>query len=62
MTLYMNVRYKAPVRTPGVVMGTAEYMKKDGRKTWIRAAVLDEEGKECVIAEGMFIDVPTARL
>jgi acyl-coenzyme A thioesterase PaaI-like protein len=62
MTVYMNVRYKAPVRTPGVVMGIAEFTKKEGRKTWIRAAILDEEGRECAIAEGMFIEVSTARL
>ena len=62
MTLYMNVRYKAAVRTPGVVMGTAEYTKKEGRKTWIKAAVVDEEGTECAIAEAMFLEVPTARL
>jgi acyl-coenzyme A thioesterase PaaI-like protein len=62
MTVYMNVRYRAPVKTPGVVMAVAECTKKEGRKTFVRATVVDETGKECAIGEGMFIEVPETRL
>jgi len=62
MTVFMNVKYRAPVKTPGTVMAIAECTKKEGRKTFVRAAVVDETGKECVIGEGMFIEVPETRL
>lgn len=62
MTVYMNVRYKAPVKTPGIVMAQAECTRKEGRKTFIRACVIDETGRDCVIGEGMFISVPETRL
>ena len=61
-TVFMNVRYRAPVKTPGIIMVEAILDKKDGRKTWLKARVVDENGKDCVTAEGMFLDVPASRM
>jgi thioesterase superfamily protein 4 len=62
MTVYMNVRFRAPVETPGVVLVEAMVEKREGRKTWLKARVVDKEGNECVTGEGMFVDVPNSRM
>jgi acyl-coenzyme A thioesterase THEM4 len=62
MTVYLNVRFRAPVETPGVVLVEATVEKREGRKTWFKARVVDAEGKECVTGEGMFVDVPNSRM
>jgi thioesterase superfamily protein 4 len=55
MTAYLNIRYLAPVRTPGIVMGTAKVVKSEGRKLYVRAALEDENRKELAVAECLFI-------
>lgn len=55
MTAYLNMRYLAPVTTPGIVLGRAKVEKVEGRKIYIRAAIEDGEGKELTVAEALFI-------
>jgi len=61
MTVFMNVKYKAPVETPGVVMVVAECTKRDGRKTFVTTRLYQKD-IECACAEGLFIEVPATRL
>jgi thioesterase superfamily protein 4 len=60
MTAYLNISYKAPLRTPGVVLVTAEVTRQEGRKTFMRAEVIDEKGTICAIGEGLYIDISRA--
>jgi len=62
MTVYLNVRYRGPVATPGVVVVETWLDKKEGRKTWLRTSIKDDKGVECVTAEGLFVDVPKSRM
>lgn len=64
-TAYMNIQYKAPVHTPGVLMATAKIIKRDGRKEWIYAEIKQREGVEedyegeeilCATAEALMIE------
>ncbi|KAF2665953.1 hypothetical protein BT63DRAFT_427740 [Microthyrium microscopicum] len=67
VTVFMNVRYRAPVQTPGTVLVGARCTKKEGRKTFVSAQVVqwqEEQGKEVVCAEceGMYLEVKETRL
>jgi thioesterase superfamily protein 4 len=55
MTAYLNIRYLAPVRTPGIVLGTAKVTKSEGRKMYVRGTIQDENRKELAVAECLFI-------
>jgi acyl-coenzyme A thioesterase THEM4 len=55
MTAYLNMKYLAPVVTPGIVLGRAKVVKVEGRKIYIRGALEDSEGKELTVAECLFI-------
>lgn len=65
-TAYMNVQYKHPVQTPGVLMVTARSLKRDGRKEWIYAEIKqrigigedEPEGEEvvCATAEALMVE------
>jgi hypothetical protein len=35
---------------------------RSGRKTVLRTSIKDEAGRECVTAEGLFVEVPNPRL
>ncbi|KAF2424915.1 hypothetical protein EJ08DRAFT_594836, partial [Tothia fuscella] len=65
MTAYLNVSYKAPVKTPGIVLVEAKVVKNKNRKIFVRGAVKDEFGKELAVGEGLFIKLesdPRAKL
>jgi thioesterase superfamily protein 4 len=62
MTVYLNVRYRAAVATPGVVLVESWVEKSEGRKTVLRTSIKDGKGVECVTAEGLFVTVPNSRL
>ncbi|KAF2861874.1 hypothetical protein K470DRAFT_214066 [Piedraia hortae CBS 480.64] len=55
MTAYLNVKYLAPVTTPGAVLVEAKYTKRSGRrKEWISARVIQNE-RVCAEGEALFI-------
>jgi acyl-coenzyme A thioesterase PaaI-like protein len=62
MTVYMNVRYRRPVETPGVVLVEAVCTKREGRKTFVEAKVLGEGGVVFAEADALFVEVPSSRL
>lgn len=68
-TRELKIRYEAPVRTPGVAIVRAEFLKKEGRRTWIKAVVSQwsggEDGRDelvCAVGEGLFVEPRTGKL
>ncbi|KAI7280762.1 hypothetical protein KC345_g4569 [Hortaea werneckii] len=64
-TAELKIRYRRPVSTPGEVLCTARYVRREGRKEWIEAVIRQGEvegGEEgdgvvtCAIGEGLFIE------
>jgi thioesterase superfamily protein 4 len=55
MTAYLNIKYLAPVKTPGIVLGRAKVTKSEGRKIYVRGAIEDENRRELAVAECLFI-------
>jgi acyl-CoA thioesterase FadM len=62
MTVYLNVRYKAPVETPGTIVAEAWVESVVGRKVKLQAEIRDGKGKVCALAEAMFVEVPSSRM
>ena len=63
-TAQLNIRYIKPVHTPGPLIVTSKYMKRDGRKEWIYAELKQREGASedydgdevvCATAEALMI-------
>lgn len=67
-TVELVVKYKSQVKTPGLVMTKAELVKKEGRKTWVRAMLYQKSGKGegdmvlCSVAEGLFVEPRTGKM
>ncbi|KAI7201980.1 hypothetical protein D0869_08448 [Hortaea werneckii] len=64
-TAELKIRYRRPVSTPGEVLCTARYVRREGRKEWIEAAIRQGEVDgvaegdgmvTCAIGEGLFIE------
>ncbi|KAI7198039.1 hypothetical protein KC343_g1694 [Hortaea werneckii] len=60
-TAELKIRYRRPVSTPGEVLCTARYVRREARKEWIEAVIRqgDAEGEGeviCAIGEGLFIE------
>ncbi|GAB1733506.1 hypothetical protein NU195Hw_g643t1 [Hortaea werneckii] len=64
-TAELKIRYRRPVSTPGEVLCTARYVRREGRKEWIEAVIRQGEVKgggegdgmvTCAIGEGLFIE------
>ncbi|RMY31308.1 hypothetical protein D0866_07383 [Hortaea werneckii] len=64
-TAELKIRYRKPVTTPGEVLCTARYVRREGRKEWIEAVIRQGEvegGGEgdgvvtCAVGEGLFIE------
>jgi acyl-coenzyme A thioesterase PaaI-like protein len=62
VTASLNIRFKAPVRTPAeVVVVEAKVVRAEGRRLYLTAE-LSAEGKVCAVGEAVFVRVPTERL
>jgi len=69
-TAELKVRYLKPVATPGSLVCTARYVKRDGRKEWIYAEIKqhiahgedDDEVVVCATAEALFIEPKPSKL
>ena len=55
MTAYLNVDYKAPVRTPSVILVRAWLEKREGRKLWAKGTIEDGNGNVCTKGSALFI-------
>lgn len=58
MTAFLNVTYKRPVPTPGVVVVKSWVDKVEGRKLWTKGEIVGSEGTVLALAEALFIIVP----
>ncbi|GAB7343734.1 hypothetical protein MBLNU457_1711t1 [Dothideomycetes sp. NU457] len=67
-TVELNIKYKRPVKTPGMILSKAELIKRDGRKMWLKSTIYQKEGpgegdlQVCAIAEGLFVEPRTGKL
>ncbi|KAK5135936.1 hypothetical protein LTR08_004394 [Meristemomyces frigidus] len=70
-TVELKTRFLKPVRTPGSLVVTARYVRREGRKEWICAEVKQHEsfGEDdygevvvCATAEGLFVEPKGSRL
>ena len=66
MTAFLNVQYKKPVRTPGIILARGKVVKREGRKLWGKGTIEDGEGGVLATSEALFIIVdevkPVAKL
>ena len=56
MTVSLNIKYRRPVRTPGVILTVAKVIKTEPRKWWIQATVEDSKRTELAIGEALFVE------
>ncbi|KAF2464679.1 uncharacterized protein BDR25DRAFT_241695 [Lindgomyces ingoldianus] len=55
-TAYLNTNYKKPTPAPSVVLCTARFEKKEGRKIYVSGTVGDGQGTVYSTGEGMFVE------
>lgn len=54
-TARLEVDYKAPVDTPGVVLCRGWLERKEGRKAWVRGVVEGEGGRVFAVGRALFV-------
>ncbi|KAL2358653.1 HotDog domain-containing protein [Cryomyces antarcticus] len=54
-TVALNVSYTKPVRTPSVVLVSAEWLEWKGRKANIRATIRDATGSVLAVGDALFV-------
>ncbi|KAF2500593.1 hypothetical protein BU16DRAFT_523373 [Lophium mytilinum] len=54
-TAYIKVNYKRPVPTPNVVLATARFEKKEGKKAWVVGSIEDGMGVVYATGEALFV-------
>lgn len=57
MTRRMEVDYKRPVPSTEEIRIEGRVTRKEGRKHWTEASILDPDGKQLAHAQGLFIEV-----
>ncbi|QSZ30436.1 hypothetical protein DSL72_004959 [Monilinia vaccinii-corymbosi] len=62
LTAYLNITYRKPVRTPGVVLGRSWVERREGRKVFGKATIEDGKGMVLTSAEGLFVSVDVEKL
>lgn len=55
MTAYLNVNYKRPVMTPGIVLLRGWVDRREGRKIWGKGTVEDGNGNVLSEGEALFV-------
>ncbi|OCL11698.1 hypothetical protein AOQ84DRAFT_373742 [Glonium stellatum] len=60
-TAYLKITYKKPVRTPGVVLCTAKFEKREDNKAWVVGTVEDGQGTVFATGEALFVE-PRSKL
>jgi acyl-coenzyme A thioesterase PaaI-like protein len=61
-TATMSVRYQKPVVTPQIVLVTASLDRIEGRKVFLKTALLDRNGVILACGDGMWISIPEKQL
>jgi thioesterase superfamily protein 4 len=55
MTVSLDLKYLAPVKTPSIILVSARVVRSEGRKFVLKATIEDESGKILVTADAFFI-------
>ncbi|TKA23749.1 hypothetical protein B0A50_07030 [Salinomyces thailandicus] len=58
-TAWLNVEYKAPIDTPGVVLARAWVTGMERRKIWVSGVIEDGEGKVLATARSLYVTART---
>ncbi|KAF2645054.1 hypothetical protein P280DRAFT_487523 [Massarina eburnea CBS 473.64] len=56
-TAYLNTSYKKPLPTPGIVLCTAKFERREKNKIYVQGTIEDGQGTVFTIGEGMFVEV-----
>ncbi|KAJ9145343.1 hypothetical protein NKR23_g5380 [Pleurostoma richardsiae] len=62
LTAAMNVRFQKPVKTPGLVLVTATFVKTEKRKIFLDVRLRDEHGIENACCDGLWMALPRRKL
>jgi len=57
VTARLNITYRRPVPTPGLVLSRARLVKREKRKMWVEGEVEDGEGGIFASAEALFVEL-----
>jgi len=57
MTANLNVTFRKPVATPGVVLARARVVKSLGRKLWIEGSLENQHGDVCSTVSALFVEL-----
>lgn len=55
VTATMQLDYRAPIDTPGVILARAWPVERSGRKMWVKSVLEDGQGKVFVEAKSLFV-------
>lgn len=69
-TVDLKIRYLKPVSTPGAVVARAEWVRREGRKVWLRATIgqvrgegqTDEVEEVCAVGDALFVEPRLGKL
>jgi acyl-coenzyme A thioesterase PaaI-like protein len=61
-TARLDIRYRRPVKTPGVVIAKAWLEKREGRRWAVKGVLEDSAGHVCVEVDGLWIAARPRRL
>ena len=59
MTRHLEVDYLRPVPTKSPIRIESHMSHNEGRKHWVQARILDEQGSELARGKGLFVEVPS---
>ncbi|KAI9644593.1 hypothetical protein NHQ30_006614 [Ciborinia camelliae] len=62
MTAYLNITYKKPIKTPGVVLGRSWVERKEGSKLFGKATIEDGDGVVLSSGDALFIIMDRVKL
>lgn len=61
-TARLNISYRRPVKTPGIVIAKSWLEKKEGRRWTVKGLLEDSTGEVCVQVDGLWIAARPRRL
>jgi uncharacterized protein (TIGR00369 family) len=60
MTRHMEVDYRLPVPSGAPIRMEGRVVRSEGRKHWVEAYIMDDEGKALAQSKGLFVEVSPA--
>lgn len=62
MTVYLNVTYRKPLKTPQVLRATARFKKVEGRKKFINSWIRSQDGTVLASAEALLVKTQAVKI